>query len=75
VRVELGVGDVNVLMRESDVNSVHLTVGVGDATLRHPGHAQAVSGLLGRKVRWSDGTGPAHVNVDLGVGDIDVRLD
>lgn len=75
VRVELGVGDVNVLMRESDVNSVSLTVGVGDAKLRHPGHAQAVSGLLGRKVRWSDGTGPARVSVDLGVGDIDVRLD
>lgn len=75
VRVELGVGDVNVLMRESDVSSVSLTVGVGDATLRHPGHAQAVSGLLGRKVRWSEGAGPARVSVDLGVGDIDVRLD
>ena len=75
LRVELGVGDVNVMMSERDVNSVYLTVGVGDAKLRHPGHAQAVSGLLGRKVRWSSGTGPAQVNVDLGVGDIDVRLD
>ena len=75
VRLELGVGDVTVLAKESDVKSVHLTVGIGDATLHHGSHAQAVSGLLGRKVRWSDGAGAAHVSVELGVGDIDVRLD
>jgi hypothetical protein len=75
VRVELGVGDVTLLAKESDVKSVHLTVGIGDATLHHGSHAQAVSGLLGRKVRWSDGPGASHVSVELGVGDIDVRLD
>ena len=74
LRVELGVGDVSVLVRESDVRSVHLTVGIGDATLHHGSSSQAVSGLLGRKVRWSDGAGAANVSVELGVGDIDVRL-
>ena len=75
VRVELGVGDVSVLAKESDVRSVHLTVGIGDASLHHGSQSQAVSGLLGRKVRWSEGSGAAHVSVELGVGDIDVRLD
>ena len=75
VRLELGVGDVTVLAKESDVKSVHLTVGIGDASLHHGSQSQAVSGLLGRKVRWSDGSGAAHLSVELGVGDIDVRLD
>ena len=75
LRVELGVGDVSVLAKEGDVKSVNLTVGIGDATLRHGSHAQAVSGLLGRKVRWSEGAGGSRVSVELGVGDIDVRLD
>ena len=75
LRVELGVGDVTVLAREAGVKSVNLTVGIGDATLSHGGSSQAVSGLLGRKVRWSDGVGAARVSVELGVGDIAVRLD
>jgi hypothetical protein len=75
MRLELGVGDVTVLAKQSDVKSVNLTVGIGDATLRHGGSAQEVSGLLGRKVRWSEGAGGARVSVELGVGDIAVRLD
>ena len=74
LRVELGVGEVTMLLDESAVRSVNLTVGVGDATLRHGGQAKTVSGLLGRKVRWHDGPGAADVRVELGVGDIDVRL-
>lgn len=74
LKVELGVGEVIVLLHESDVRSVNLTVGIGDATLRHGTKAQTVSGLLGRKVRWNEGTGAAQVSVELGVGDIDVRL-
>ena len=75
LHVELGVGDVNVALRERDVRSVRLTVGVGDAKLHHGNQAQVVSGLLGRKVRWEDGSGASRVSIELGVGDIDVRLD
>jgi len=75
LRVELGVGEVTVLAKQAGVKSVNLTVGIGDATLSHGGSSQVVSGLLGRKVRWSDGLGAAHVSVELGVGDIAVRLD
>jgi hypothetical protein len=75
LRLELGVGDVSVIMSERDVRSANLTVGIGDATLRHGTHAQVVSGLLGRKVRWNEGPGAARVSVELGIGDIDVRLD
>ncbi|HEY2955761.1 MAG TPA: hypothetical protein VGK89_10985 [Candidatus Eisenbacteria bacterium] len=75
LHVELGVGNVNVALKESEVRSVRLTVGVGDAKLRHGSQSQMVSGLLGRKVRWSEGTGASRVSVELGVGDIDVRLD
>jgi hypothetical protein len=72
---ELGVGDVNVSLHERDVRAVNLEVGIGDATLDHGAHRQSVSGLFGRKVRWSDGVGRSRVNVELGIGDISMRLD
>ncbi len=75
LHVELGVGDVDVALRESDVRSVRLTVGIGDAKLHHGNRAQVVSGLLGRKVRWTEGTGTSRVSIELGVGDVDVRMD
>jgi hypothetical protein len=33
------------------------------------------SGWLGHKVRWGEGTGPARVEIRLGVGELDVDLD
>jgi len=75
IRVELGVGDVTLGLLERDVRSVRLTVGIGDAALHHGGSAQVVSGFLGRKVRWDEGPGSSRVSVELGIGDIDVRLE
>ncbi len=74
VSAELGVGDVEVSMRERDVNSVRLAVGIGDASLDRAAHRQQVSGFLGKKVHWSEGSGRSHVSVDLGIGDISMRL-
>ena len=75
LHLELGVGNVDVALRERDVRSVRVAVGIGDATLRRGGNAQVVSGLLGRKVRWDEGAGESRVSVELGVGDVEVRLD
>lgn len=72
--VELGVGEVDVAVRESDVRSVNLAVGIGDATLDHPGHDHQTRGFLGKHVRWDDGAGRSRVNVEVGVGDASVRM-
>jgi hypothetical protein len=73
--IELGVGDVDVAVRESDVRSVHMAVGIGDATLDHGGRHQRISGFIGKNVRWNEGPGNSRVNVEVGVGDATVRMD
>ncbi len=72
--VELGVGEVDVAVRESNVRSVNLAVGIGDATLDHPGHDHQRRGFLGKHVRWDDGAGRSRVHVAVGVGDASVRM-
>lgn len=77
VEADLGVGEVDVTIGESAVKSVHLDVGVGDATLR-PSQPRAESSgflFLGNEIDWEDGEGRANVVVDVGVGEAEVRLD
>jgi hypothetical protein len=72
---EVGCGEIGVVLREHDVHTVRLGVGIGEATLSVAGRHIEGSGWLGQKVRWYDGAGPARVAVNLGVGDLSVRLD
>jgi hypothetical protein len=75
VELHLGAGNVRVNMRERAVRSVRAHVGVGDADLRSPHGSVPGAGFLSKSLRWSDGTGTARIRVDLGVGDVDVRLE
>jgi hypothetical protein len=75
VVIALGVGDVELSMHERDVHSMHLNVGIGDASVDRHGHREEVSGFLSKTVRWSDGPGHSRVSVELGIGDISVQLD
>jgi hypothetical protein len=75
VDIETGVGEVHVRMDQARVAGVRTQVGIGEASLRAGGrHVESV-GLLGRSVHWDEGPGAARVNVDIGVGEADVRLD
>lgn len=73
--VEVGVGEVEIGLRERDVRSVRLGVGIGEASLSVAGRSIEGSGWLGHRVRWGDGPGPSRVSVNLGVGEVDVRLE
>jgi hypothetical protein len=57
------------------VGDVELTVGVGDVRLRNRYDRWDGSGFISRALRWHEGEGEAKVEVDLGVGDVDVALD
>lgn len=72
--VDLGIGEVNVRMAESDVASVDLDAGVGEASLRGNLGRRESSGLFVKELTWNDGSGRARVRVDVGIGEIDVRL-
>jgi len=75
LNVDAGAGEVTIVLREHDVRSVRLGVGIGEATLSVAGRSIEGSGWLGQKVRWGEGDGPSRVAVSLGVGELDVRLD
>jgi hypothetical protein len=72
--VELGVGEVEVRMRQKDVRSVRLSSGVGDASLDVGARHMRSSGLLGHRLHWSEGPGEAEVEVEVGVGESSVEL-
>ena len=77
LRVHLGAGDIDIRMAENDVRSVDLSAGVGEANLRRAhGRVEAErSHLIGSAVHWNRGPGDAEVDVHVGAGDIEVRLD
>lgn len=73
--VEAGFGEVAIVLSEADVRSVQLGVGIGEASLTVAGRRVEGSGWLGQKVRWGEGDGAGRVRVNLGIGEVDVRLD
>jgi hypothetical protein len=75
IEIDCGVGEVSVEMEESDVRSVNLDAGVGEATLRVGGRTIEGSGFIGHGLDWRDGPGKAYIEIDCGVGSIDVYLD
>jgi hypothetical protein len=75
LRANLGVGDVLATLPEASVASVHMSSGVGDASLRTSHGVKRWSrGFIGRSVNWNEGTGKADVRVDCGVGHAKVVL-
>jgi hypothetical protein len=74
LNVDAGAGEVTIVLREGDVRSVRLGVGIGEASLSVAGRSIEGSGWLGHKVRWGEGSGASRVAVNLGVGELDVSL-
>lgn len=75
--LDLGVGELNIDTGASHLRSVNLDVGVGDAEIY--GSRERVEGrrsfLVGSEVYWSDGKGDKRIKVDVGVGEVTVRLE
>jgi len=72
--IDVGCGEVGIALREHDVQSVRMGVGVGEATFTVAGRHIEGEGWLGQKVRWSEGPGASRVAVTLGVGELGVKL-
>jgi hypothetical protein len=77
VRVELGAGQIDVRLAERTVGSVDLSAGVGEARLeRASGTVETERRhLVGGSVEWRAGPGEAHVDLEVGAGEVVVRLD
>ena len=75
VSVDLGVGEVEVEMDADRVRSVDLDSGIGESSVAVNGSpVKGRRSFLGGEIDWSEGTGTARIEVDLGVGAIDIDL-
>lgn len=77
VRIDLGAGQVDVRMPEDAVHSVDARAGVGEARLHGPNGDEIAERrhLVGGVVHWQDGKGEARVDVEVGAGEVVVRLE
>jgi hypothetical protein len=75
VRVEIGVGEVRVTAPEPAVGRVHVDVGVGDAVLHAGRRTVAGKGFLGKELVWRQGAGRSAIQVDCGVGEVEIHLE
>ncbi len=73
--VDMGIGEINVTMPESAVATVTLDNGIGETALYHRNGKNSMEGILGgTDVEWTSGPGTHNVEVDLNIGEINVRL-
>lgn len=75
--VELGVGEVEVRAARRTTGRVRLDAGVGETHLigADKGQLERRSLFVGSEVSWDEGEGEARIDVEVGVGEIDVRLE
>jgi len=71
---DVGVGELDITLPASAVASVTADTGVGEADLSANGRHYESAGLVAKTIKWNKGTGSSHVNADVGVGEISVRL-
>jgi len=75
VSIDLGIGGVEVEMAAEFVRSVNLESGIGESTMAVAGDPISNHrSFLGDELNWSKGEGEARINVDLGIGAVEVTL-
>ena len=47
---------------------------IGEATLRTPERRLSSSGLFTPELSWDNGPGQATIQIDLGIGEVEVRI-
>lgn len=77
LRVDLGVGKLEIFFPESDIGEAFVDVGVGQ--LRFLGFGERLNSrrsfLVGNEVHWADGDGEAEIDIEVGVGEVTIRLE
>lgn len=73
LNLELGVGSVQLNVADVDFDSIHVEVGVGDASIRGFDIGSDNERSFVGADSWYHGNGEFEVNIEVGVGDADVR--
>ncbi len=74
LEVRMSVGEVDVRMPETALKSVDVRVSIGDASLRPRSGSSQVRGWLGKRIDWDRGPGSSRLDIDLSVGEANVKL-
>lgn len=76
VRLQLGIGEVDLRVPALGVRDVRVTLAIGEASLATGGGRLVEStSVFGGGLKWSEGRGAAPVSVRLGIGEVAVILD
>jgi hypothetical protein len=73
LEVRMSVGEVDVRVAENALKSVDVRVSIGDASMRPRGGSN-VRGWLGKRIDWDRGTGSSRLDIDLSIGEANIRL-
>lgn len=70
--IDVGVGEVDIYLSDDNYADIDLDSGVGGADLDGFKNVDRERAMISESVEWS-GKGEHEINIDVGVGDIDVR--
>lgn len=73
IDIEVGVGDVRIEGEHAAFGAIEGQCGVGDVSLRSPKGRTEGSGFIAHSLE-AQGPGKATIDVQAGVGDVDIRL-
>ncbi|MGE5175621.1 MAG: hypothetical protein ACM3JJ_04525 [Hyphomicrobiales bacterium] len=78
LRIKMGAGRAAIRVRRDAVGGVDASVGIGDASVIRDGRpvgTHPASTGFGDEIHWDRGSGRATIDVRVGVGEAEVRLD
>ena len=70
--IDVGVGEVDIELTSTDYREIELEAGVGGTDLRGFDDYHNERNMVNESIEWH-GNGKYEINIDVGVGDIDVR--
>lgn len=73
VEVDVGVGEVTIEGEHASYGDIDADSGVGDVELRTPEGRQHGNGFIGKELR-ATGPGKSAISVEVGVGEVTIRL-
>ncbi len=74
VNVDMGIGEVSLQSSEEMVGRVSLDTGIGESSLSTHRGKSSSAGLFTREIAWTEGNGDSEIQIELGIGEISVRL-
>ena len=74
VKVDMSIGEVSMRSSEEMVGHISLDTGIGESSLATTRGRSSSAGLFTRELAWTEGNGDAEIQIELGIGEISVRL-